>query len=74
MKQKNAKSYEVRHAERIATVSFDNTEIGQPQKENEKRRSGFASFKCKVASFVVGFGINVLIFWQTNAFVTNTTS
>ena len=51
--QKNAESYEVRHAERIATVSFGNTEINQPQKENEKRRSGFASFKyqsCKICS------------------------
>ena len=49
--QKNAESYEVRHAKRIATVSFDNTKIGQPQKENEKRRSGSASFKCRSCKF-----------------------
>ena len=52
--QKNAESYEVRHAERIATVSFENTEIGQPQKENEKRRSGFASFKYQSCKFCGG--------------------
>ena len=52
--KKNAESYEVRHAERIATVSFDNTEIGQPQKENEKRRSGFASFKYQSCKFCGG--------------------
>ena len=52
--QKNAESYEVRHGERIETVSFDNTEIGQPQKENEKRRSGFASFKYQSCKFCSG--------------------
>ena len=52
--QKNAESYEVRHAERIATVSFGNTEINQLQKENEKRRSGFASFKYQSCKFCGG--------------------
>ena len=52
--QKNAESYEVRHAERIATVSFGNNEIGQPQKENEKRWSRFASFKYQSFKFCGG--------------------
>ena len=70
--QKNAKSYEVRHAEKIATVSFGNTEIDQPPKENEKRGADFPALNIKVVSFVVVFGINVLIVQQTNVFVTNT--
>ena len=48
---KNAECYKVGHAERIATVSFGNTEIGPPQKENEKKRSGFASFKYQSCRF-----------------------
>ena len=35
-------------------VSFGNTEIGQPQKENEKRRSGFTSFKYQSCKFCGG--------------------
>ena len=48
--QKNAESNEVRHAERIATVSFNNIEIGQPR----KRRSKFASFKYRSCKFCGG--------------------
>ena len=52
--QKNAESYKVRHCEKIATVAFDNTKFGQPQKENKKRRSGFASFKYQSCKFCGG--------------------
>ena len=52
--QKNAEFYQVRHGERIATVSFNNIKIGQPQKENKKRRSGFANFKYKNCTFCGG--------------------
>ena len=52
--QKNTESYEFRHSERIATVSFDNTKIVQPQRENEKRRSGYASFKYQNCKFCGG--------------------
>ena len=49
---KNAELLEVRHAERIATVLFGNTEITQPQKE--KRRSGLAIFKYQSCTFCGG--------------------
>ena len=48
--QKNAESNEVRHAERIATVSFNNIGIGQPR----KRQSKFASSKYRSCKFCGG--------------------
>ena len=71
--QKNAESYEVRHAKRIATVSFGNTVLKLINCRKRTRRGGADSpaLNIKVASFVVVLGINVLIVQQINAFATN---